>query len=147
MIFWKKFFFSILRFCDQLLIHIKTKLFFFNKDCSKVKDKKKYYINWKELPENATQWWKYLRIPPFGAGRILKCLSFLALMQLHATFQKFVFVITKPLIIKCKIKSTTSPIPTFVVAKSKSDFALLLQNFSKNLKDSANPHHLATDLV
>ena len=58
----KKIFFNF-KFCDQLLIHIKTKLFFFNKDCSKVKDKKIYYINWKALPENATQGWKYLRIP------------------------------------------------------------------------------------
>ena len=35
----KKNFFSILKFCDQLLIHIKTELFF-NKDGSKIKTKK-----------------------------------------------------------------------------------------------------------
>ena len=70
MIFWKKKFFSILKFCDQLLIHIKTKLFFSIKIVQKLKAKKIYYINWKALPENATQWWKYLRIPPFDAGRI-----------------------------------------------------------------------------
>ena len=56
MIFWKKKF-SILKFSDQLLIHIKTKLFFSIKIVQGV-------------AENASQWWKYLRIPPSGAGRI-----------------------------------------------------------------------------
>ena len=58
----KKNYFSIFKFCDQLLIHVK-KPFFSIKIVQKLKTKKIYYINWKALPENATQWWKYLRIP------------------------------------------------------------------------------------
>ena len=44
----------ILKFFDQHLIYIKTKLFFSIKIVLKLKAKNNYFINWKALPENAT---------------------------------------------------------------------------------------------
>ena len=67
----KKKFFSILKFCDQLLIHIKTKLFFFNKDGSRVKDKKNLQHRLEVVARKRHTVVKIFKNPPpFGAGRI-----------------------------------------------------------------------------
>ena len=72
MIFWK-IFFSILKFCDQLLIHIKTKLFFFNKDCSKVKDKKNLLHNLEGVARKRHTVVKIFTNPPLLVQAVCMC--------------------------------------------------------------------------